>query len=368
MSGTFGNVGQVSARSLQHEIDTINAGGGAGGRKLELVNFDNKASPQESLAALDRAASQGIRFITQGSGSAVALALLDAIDKHNAEQPGRQLILLNFGANDPALTNQRCSFWHFRFDADADMRMAALTDSIKAHDSIRKVYLINQDYSAGHAVASAARSMLARKRPDISIVGDDFHPLGEVKDFSSYVNKIKVSGADTVITQNWGDDLTLLLTAAVDANLNVVFYTYYASGQTLAAVGERLLGHLKQVTTYDPNSSNAASMQYIEQNLDTRPAVAIDMIADAINQARSTDTGKVARALEGMNYNFFYGPVRMRADNHQLIQPLFIISPAKVDGTGVKVETDHSAMGWKRERRIEGKDTVMPTSCTMKRP
>jgi branched-chain amino acid transport system substrate-binding protein len=109
-------------------------------------------------------------------------------------------------------------------------------------------------------------------------------------------------------------------------------------------------------------------MKYMERGLDTRPAVAIDMMVNGIEQARSTDTRKVARALEGMNYTFFYGPVQMRADNHQLIQPLFIISPAKVDGIGVRLETDHSGMGWKTERRIESKDTVLPTACTMKRP
>jgi branched-chain amino acid transport system substrate-binding protein len=57
--------------------------------------------------------------------------LLDAINKHNERDPARRVLFLNYSAVDPALTNEKCSFWHFRFDAHADMRMAALMDVLK---------------------------------------------------------------------------------------------------------------------------------------------------------------------------------------------------------------------------------------------
>src|ERR1019366_9062345 len=78
-------------------------------------------------------------------------------------------------------------------------------------------------------VARAAKEYLARKRPDIKIVGEDLHPIAQVKDFAPYVSKIKAAGADTVITGNWGSDLALLIKAAKDTGLNVNFYTYYAA-------------------------------------------------------------------------------------------------------------------------------------------
>jgi branched-chain amino acid transport system substrate-binding protein len=378
LSGTFANIGELEVRSFLYAIDGVNARGGVrSGSKLELATFDNKANPQDALLALKQATDQGIRFVTQGNSSAVALALSDAIAKHNAHDPDHSVLLLNYGANDPALTNERCSFWHFRFDADADMRMSALTDTIAANKNVSKVYLINQDYSAGHAVAKAARAMLAQKRPDISIVGDDFHPLGKVKDFSPYIAKIKASGADSVITQNWGNDLVLLVKAASDAGLNVDYYTYYASGAgTLTALDERALGRIKEVGTYNQNPSDERAVKYIaeyrekykEAAFDPRPGVVIEMLAQAIDRADSTDPAKVARALEGMTYHYLYGPVQMRADNHQLVQPLFITFVARVDGRDVKFDSDHSGMGWKAERRIEGKDTIMPTTCKMQRP
>ena len=192
LSGPFANIGEMEVRLFQYAIDLVNSRGGVlGGAKLELTTFDNKANPQESLLVLKQATDQGIRFITQGNSSAVALALSDAVTKHNARNPNETVLYLNYAAVDPALTNERCSFWHFRFDADADMKMSALTDTIAAKTSIKRVYLINQDYSFGQAVARAARAMLAKKRPDVSIVGDDLHPLGKVKDFAFMLQRLR---------------------------------------------------------------------------------------------------------------------------------------------------------------------------------
>ena len=378
LSGPFANIGEMEVRGFQYAIDQVNARGGVlGGTKLELVAFDNKANPQDSLLALRQAGDQGIRYITQGNSSSVALALSDAVSKHNARNPDRTIVYLNYAAVDPALTNERCSFWHFRFDADADMKMSVLTDMIAANKNIKKVYLINQDYSFGQAVARAARVMLAQKRPDVSIVGDDLVPLGRVKDFAPYVAKIMASGADSVITGNWGNDFTLLVKAARQSGLNADYYSYYAgSPGMLTALGDAALGHIKNVHVYNANPTSERGLKYIggyrekykEDYIQSQHGVVIEMLAQAIDRARSIDPEKVARALEGMNYDWLYGNVQMRADNHQLIQPLFISSVAKVDGKQLRFDADRTGMGWQVERRIEGKDTMMPTTCKMERP
>jgi branched-chain amino acid transport system substrate-binding protein len=102
---------------------------------------------------------------------------------------------LNYAAVDPALTNEKCSFFHFRFDADADMKMQAMsTPSPRTRPSRRSTCSTRTTPSA-RPVAKAAKAMLPKKRPDIQIVGDDLHPLGKVKDFAPYVAKIKASGA-----------------------------------------------------------------------------------------------------------------------------------------------------------------------------
>jgi len=218
LSGPFANIGQSSLKHYQAAVDQVNRHGGVLGVKFEIVAFDNKSSPQEALINLQAAIDQGIRFVTQASGSNIAHALIDAINKHNDRNPSRSIVYLNHGAVDPALTNEKCSFWHFRFDANGTMKLEVLTDAIARDQSVRGVYLLNQDYAWGHSVSRDAREMLARKRPDLQIVGEDLHPLGKVKDFAPYVSKVIESRADAVITGNWGNDLAVhMLAGAVEA-------------------------------------------------------------------------------------------------------------------------------------------------------
>ena len=184
LSGPFANVGEAMVRYTQLAADAINARGGVlGGSKFEIIALDSKSSPQEAQLALKAAIDQGVRYINQSNGSNIAGALVDAVNQHNERNPDKLVVYLNTGAVDPALTNDRCSFWHFRFDADADMKMAALTDAIAQNPNSKKVYLLNQDYAFGQAVARAAKEMLPKKRPDIQIVGDELHPPGKNQGF-----------------------------------------------------------------------------------------------------------------------------------------------------------------------------------------
>ena len=216
LSGLMGALGQNQLRSWQYIADMATQKNWAGdGTKFEVVGFDNKLSPQESLTVLKQVADQGIHYIVQGNGSSVGMALEDA--KYNERNPGKEIVYLNYAAVDPDMTNSKCNYWHFRLDANSDMKMEALTSYLAKDPKVKKVYLINQNYSFGHQVARAAKEYLKRKRPDIEIVGEDLHPLAQVKDFSPYVSKIKSSGADTVITGNWGSDLALLIKAGKDA-------------------------------------------------------------------------------------------------------------------------------------------------------
>jgi len=381
LSGPFANVGEAMVRYTQLAADDINARGGVlGGAKFEIIALDSKSSPQEAQLALKSAIDQGVRYINQSNGSNIAGALVDAVSKHNERNPDRVVLYLNTGAVDPALTNDRCSFWHFRFDADADMKMAALTDAIIKNPNVKKVYLLNQDYAFGQAVSRAAREMLAKKRSDIQIVGDELHPLGKIKDFSPYIAKIKASGADSVITGNWGNDMALLVKASREAGFKPDFYTYYAGGLgSPPALGDAGIGHLKQVTQWHANIGNEKVTKHYLAYRDkfknvkddyywTTQYLALEMLSKAMEKAKSTDPTKVAKALEGMTFDGDTGEVTMRADNHQLLQPLFVSTYDKVDGKEIKYDVERTGNGFKTDRRIEAKDTIMPTTCKMDRP
>ncbi|MGH8631588.1 MAG: branched-chain amino acid ABC transporter substrate-binding protein, partial [Burkholderiales bacterium] len=380
LSGAFANVGAHGQRELQLVMEQISARGGVlGGRKFEIVALDSKANPQEALIAFRQLVDQKVRFMFQGNSSAVAGALTEAVAKHNERNPDSSVLYLNYGAVDPALTNDKCNFWHFRFDADADMKMQALTSYMAAQKGIKKVYLINQDYAFGHAVAKAAKEMLKAKRPDVQIVGDDLHPLGKIKDFAPYISKIKASVADSVVTGNWGADLALLVKASRDAGLKVDYYTYYAGivGGP-AAIGDAGIGHVKQVSMWHTNAGGKSDAlveayrnRFTEANDDfffLTLVHAMELLTRAIEQTQSTDPLKVARALEGAKYEGLTGEVWIREDNHQLLQPLFVSTLRKLGEDGVKYDIERTSMGFRTEGRVEARDTLLRTTCEMQRP
>jgi branched-chain amino acid transport system substrate-binding protein len=375
LSGGGASTGILAQKTHQFYIDAINAAGGINGEKIELLSYDNKVNPQESLIQLKKALDEGARYLVQGNGSAVALALTDAVQKYNERNPGKEVLYLNYAAIDPALTNDKCSFWHFRFDADADMKMAAMTSAIASDKKTQKVYLINQDYSFGKAVAAAAQKMLAEKRPDIKIVGDELHPLQKVQDFSPYVAKIKASGADTVITGNWGNDMVLLIKAGRDAGLKVNWDTYYGGTPgTVSAVREAGVDTLKQVSEWHKNAqpeldSTVAAFDKRFPGAENeyaywRAKTMWEMFAAAAKKAQSNDPAKVARALEGMKMSTPLGDVEMRADNHQLLQPLYVSTLEK----GQKYDAEGTGLGWRTDTKVDGKATALPTTCKMERP
>ena len=248
-SGLLGPVGVSQLKGYQFFADKFSGAGNPAGVKFEVTGMDNKLSPTESLNALKAAIDQGVRYIIQGNGSSVALALSDAITKHNERNPGKEVIFLNDSAVDPDLTNSKCSYWHFRFDADTTMKMEAMSSFITEQKDIKKVYILGQNYSHGVQVAKYAKETLARKRPDIQIVGEDLHPLAQTRDFAPYIAKIKAAGADTVITGNWGSDLSLLVKAANEGGFTGKFFTYYAGVTgTPTALGANGAGRVYQIS------------------------------------------------------------------------------------------------------------------------
>jgi branched-chain amino acid transport system substrate-binding protein len=377
LSGPFAPVGQNLLRSWQTVAEVANAANWAGGPKFEFVGFDNKASPQESLTVLKQVIDQGFRYIAQGNGSGAAIALSDAVQKHNERNPGKEIVFLNYAAVDPSLTNERCSFWHFRFDINADMKMEALTAYMQKEPKIKNVYLINQDYAFGRSVSKAGKEYLANKRPDVKIVGDDFHPLGQVKDFAPYIAKMKAAGTDTVVTGNWGADLSLMIKAAKDANFDARFYTYYAGTTGVpTAMGAAGADKVSIVANWHPNidkfpGSNLVDTmkaKFKDDYYTAQTYTGLQILAEGMKRAKSIDPVKVAFAMEGIKMQSLTGEIEMRGTDHQLQQNIYIATWSKTDAKGVKYDQENTGYGWKNNVMLPAYVAAQPTSCQMKRP
>jgi len=385
LSGPFGNAGEAVYRNLLWAVERINARGGvrvgASTRPLALERMDSKGQLEEALTQLRAALGRGVGFVLQGNSSSVAAGLIEALDKHNAREPRQRALFLNYSAVDPVLTNERCSRWHFRFDAHADMRLAALVDVMRADRELQRLYLIGQDYSFGQHVLRQGRAMLAQARPEVAIVGEDLHPIGRVKDFLPYASKIKASGAQAVLTGNWGNDLTLLVRALREVGAPVRLYTFYGNALGApAAFGDAGIGAVHAVAEWHPNAGGAASDAFHaafrkrfsdpkDDYLHLRMQVMLEMLAAAIERAGSTEALAVARALEGARFDSRVlgglGQAQMRAADHQLQQPLYVSVMDRVGVPGVEREVEGSGYGFRTVRRLDAEQVAQAHSCHM---
>jgi len=384
LSGGNANGGEAVFRNLVWAVERVNQRGGvrtrAGARPLQLDRYDSKGQIEEALSAFRSAVDEGARVILQGNSSAVAAALVEAVNKHNEREPERRVVFLNYSAVGPVLTNDKCSFWHFRFDAHADMRMAALMSVIREDRSVKSVYLIGQDYSFGQAVLREARRQLAAQRPDVRIVGDELHPLLRIKDFAPYATKIQASGADAVITGNFSNDLTLLVKAAREIGFDGRFYTFYGNALGApAAIGEAGVGKVVAIADWLPNWPSRESEAFYQafRQRYPRPAddyvhmrmqLMIEALAQAIEQAGSADAVPLARALEQVSVTFAGQTGRMRAADHQFQQPLVVGVMDRQGTPGVKFDVEGSGYGFRVVRTIQPAQAEMPHSCRMARP
>jgi branched-chain amino acid transport system substrate-binding protein len=374
-TGLLGPVGVNQLKSYQFFAEKYSGAGNPAGVKFEVTGIDNKLSPTESLNALKSAIDGGVRYILQGNGSSVALALSDAVTKHNERNPGKEVIYINDSAVDPDLTNSKCSYWHFRFDADTSMKMEAMSSYMEGQKDIQKVYILGQNYSHGVQVAKYAKETLARKRPDIKIVGEDLHPIAQVRDFAPYVAKIKASGADTVISGNWGSDLSLLVKAAYEGGYTGKFYTYYTGVTgTPAALGTKGEGKVYQIAYSHYNMGgqmdkwmNEFKAKYNDDFYTASILRVYEVLGAAMAKAKSTDPVKVAAAMEGIKVKTFNGEVEMRKADHQLQQPLYMTVWQKAGGK-YPYSPENTGMTLVPVKEYPNYVSSTPTSCQMKRP
>jgi branched-chain amino acid transport system substrate-binding protein len=384
LSGPFANTGEAVYRNLVWATERVNARGGAklpgGNRPLVIERFDSKGQTEEALSGLRAAVDKGIRIVAQGNSSSAAAGLVEGIEKLNARDPARSVVFLNYSAVDPSLTNEKCSYWHFRFDAHADMRMTALMSVLKEDTALKRVYLIGQDYSFGQGVLREAKRQLAEVRPDIAVVGDELHPVARVKDFAPYAAKIMASGAQAVLTGNWGNDLTLLVKAAREAGFEGSFYTFYGNALGApAAIGDAGIGKVIAVADWFPNTPGEASQAFYQSfrqrfpkpeddYVHMRMQLMIEALAQAIERAGSLDARRVAAELEKAEVTLAGHTARMRAEDHQLQQALAVAVMDRQGAPGTRFDVEGSGYGFRVVRQLTAQQAELPHRCNMVRP
>jgi len=382
LSGPMAAIGTDALQAMETVAEQVNVNGGVlGGRMLEIVPLDNAMSAEKTTQQLKKAVDLGLSFIVQGIGSNHALNIIQFIGKNNKRNPDKAMLFLNHSAITTAFTNELCSFWHFRFDANVDMKVAGLVTQMGRDAGIKKVYMLNQNYAYGKSFQAAARALIKERTPNIEIVGDELIvPFGKTQDFTPFIAKIMASGADTVLTGNWGPDLVRLIKFAAGANLPVQFYTIYG-GLTSSVAAYGADAHkisLKQVNEYHENHVGIAADAlafgdlYLKKYKDTwysdRYRWLVGMLAGAIDKAGTDDPIAVGKALEGLTFPGPLGEVQMRASDHQIQTPLMVSSLSRDYKMPIMYKGNDFKIAFTTDGVISRADTTLPTTCNMQRP
>jgi branched-chain amino acid transport system substrate-binding protein len=208
----------------------------------------------------------------------------------------------------------------------------------------------------------------------VKIVGDDLHPLGAVKDFAPFVAKIKASGADSVVTGNWGQDLTLLIKAAKDAGLNANFYTYYAvTSGVPTAMAAGVAGKVRVVAIGHNSTPGILKVQdefkkkFNDDYYTFQISNTMTMLSAAMAKAKTVEPVAVAKAMSGLKFTGISGEAEMRKSDHQLQQNMYISEWRKADAKN-PYSVENTGFNFQEVKAIPAYVASTPTSCQMKVP
>jgi branched-chain amino acid transport system substrate-binding protein len=379
LSGPQASTGQTFRAAVRYAVDKINAGGGYNGEPVQLLEYDNQGGPAGASDKLKAAIADGVQIVVQGASSAIGGQITEDVRKHNLRSPGKEVVYLNVGAEALELTGEKCNFHHFRLAGNAQVRTKALVLAMKQAQALgTKVYAINQNYSWGQDMERAIVDNAAAG--GYQVVEKTLHDTNKIQDFAPYVSKISASGAETVMTGNWSNDLLLLMKAAKSAGLKARFGTVYLDQPgNLTNAGDTAIGHFV-AHAFNAEAGGADAVRFVADYkaksghepvfVEPQTAFGLELVADALKRTKpaggALDVNAFARAMETAKVKTPMGEMSMRAADHQLLLPLVVSVVAK----DARFKAEGTDMGFKPVKVFSAEEVASPAqaSCKMQRP
>ncbi len=378
LSGPGSTTSRLFAVATRYWVDDVNARGGWNGSPIEYLEYDSQGSTSVAAEKAGAAIQDGAHIIISAGSSAIAGQLTEDVRKHNLRNADRPVMYINPGSEALELTGSKCHFYFFRFATNAEMRVKAMVIAMKdAGDLGSKVFSINQNYSWGKDMQNVTQSH--EGLGGYTVVDTVLHDVNKIQDFSPYVARISASGADTVITGNWGSDLLLLLKAVSSAGLDVQFGTMFLDlPGNLASAGDAAVGYYT-VQSFNAEAGGADGRTIsdtYEAKVGTAPTAsevrtlfALQMLEAALANVETggkVDVTEIALATEKARIDTPIGEISMRAADHQAVVPMVVARVSKE----AAFKVDGTDMGFKPIKVIPGPSGVsaVQESCSMKRP
>ncbi|UUX95242.1 branched-chain amino acid ABC transporter substrate-binding protein [Aquabacterium sp. J223] len=380
LSGPQASTGLAYRAAVRYTVDRINATGGWNGEPVQLLEYDNQGGPAGASDKLRAAIADGVHIVVQGASSAIAGQITEDVRKHNLRNPGKELVYINVGGEALELTGEKCHFHHFRMAGNAQVRVKSLVQAMKQTGALgTKVYAFNQNYSWGQDMERAAVDTAGLG--GYQVVDKALHDVNKIQDFAPYVAKIASSGADTVITGNWSNDLLLLMKASKAAGLKARFATVFLDQPgNIANAGDTAVGHFV-AHTFNAEAAGAEGERFVKDYsakmgrapvfIEPQATFGMLMVMEALKRTPPPSNGQLpvnafARNLETTRLQTPMGEMSMRAADHQVQMPMVVSMVAK----DAKYKVDDTDMGFKPVKVFSAEEAAVPAqaSCKMQRP
>jgi branched-chain amino acid transport system substrate-binding protein len=327
-SGPLAGLKESQTNAVNLAIEHVNAAGGVMGKKLEADFITYPGTPDTAVDGATRAIQKnGAVFITGMDTSAVSPALA-------AKLPALKALMLEVFAQADGLTGKGCSTNLFRVNVNDSIIMGAVKDFLKTQ-GIKKWDILALDYAAGRDAADKFKTLVAGLGGSVGKVL--FTPSGTA-DFGAKISELGSDPAEGLFVTIFGSDAINLAKQQQQFGLfkkyKMVLGNSFVIPQVLPAMGETALG-VYQPLGFVPGFPGAKAEAFVKAwkekyNGQLPPYTAadqyaaIELMAAAVNKAKSTDVNVLRSALEGLKAPTVLGDIEIRAADHQTIRPMAI--------------------------------------------
>jgi branched-chain amino acid transport system substrate-binding protein len=294
--GALGAYAQLGIRLAQEEI---NAGGGVMGKQLDILSEDS-VNPATAATKAQRMLDQdGVAFLMGEINSASALTIMQVAERNKR-------LFLQIGARSDALRGKNCNRYTFHVDIPSTVMVNAVGKALVRENMMKdkKFYTLTADYIFGHDLARAAKSFFDANGG--KLIGDELVAT-DVTDFSPYLLKIRQAQPDVVCSNLAGNQVTNLIKQYAEFGLPFPIVGFNLNTADAWAAGDGNLSGTWPTVWYhtlDVPASKAFVESFIKKN--GKPPenhawieyVSLKIMAQAINETKSTETDKLIAYLE----------------------------------------------------------------------
>ena len=309
MTGQYASFGEQMKRGAEMAIADLNAAGGVGGEKLKLMVGDDACDPKQAVAVANQFVSSGVKFVAGHfcSGSSIPASAVYAEEGILQISPASTNPTLTDDAHAKGWTNVHrvCG----RDDAQGIVAGKFLADKYKG----KKVAILHDKTAYGKGLADETKKNM--NAAGLTEALYEAYTAGE-KDYSALVSKMKAEGVDAFYVGGYHTEAGLMIRQAHESG----YKPQMVSGDALVTDEFwKITGPAGEGTlmTFQPDPrENAAAKDlvariradnYEPEGYTLYTYAAIQVWAEAVKKAGSTDVDAVAKAIRGNSFETVIG-------------------------------------------------------------